>query len=306
VTGRATVRVVFLGNHTVGVTALQALLSCGAEVSAVVAHPEDEEDGVRYASVYDFARRRNLNTARLAGSDAGLETFIANARPDLIWITDYRYLVGDAVIALAPAGAVNLHPSLLPRYRGRAPINWAIINGETRLGLTAHFVDDGMDSGDIIEQVGFYLERDEDVGVALERLIPLYDRMSRSVFGAFLTGKVVRAPQDHSLATVYPRRTPEDGVIDWAQDAERVRDFVRALARPYPGAFAFLRGERCSIWRATAAYSDAGNAPAAAPGTVISADRDGFRVQAGEGCVDVSEFSPANCRPQPGDRLAMS
>lgn len=295
-------RVAFLGNHTVGVTALEALLSCGADVTAVVAHPEDEEDGVRYASVYEFARARNLNAARLSGSDTRLPAFIGDARPDLIWITDYRYLIGSDVIALAPAGAVNLHPSLLPRYRGRAPINWAIINGETRLGLTAHFVDDGMDSGDIIEQVGFDLDRDEDVGVALERLMPLYDGMTRSVFGAFLNGKVTRMPQDHRLATVYPRRTPEDGVIDWAQDAGRIRDFVRALARPYPGAFAFLQGERCLIWRATAASQESG----AAPGTVVATEQEGFRVQAGEGCVVVSDFTPAGSRPRPGDRLTTS
>lgn len=295
-------RVLFLGNHTVGVTALAALLDAGADVGGVVAHPPDPEDGVRYESLFEFARDRGLEVIRSTGRDSGLRNFVAAARPELLWITDYRYLLPGEIVESAVHGAVNLHPSLLPRYRGRAPINWAIINGERRLGLTAHFVDEGMDTGDIIEQHAFELGDDEDVAVALARLMPLYDAVSRSVFDAFCRGTVSRRPQDHARATSYPRRTPEDGRLNWRDSAVRVKDFVRALARPYPGAFTELRGVRCALWRARV-EPDAPDAPA---GTVLECGRDDLLVSTGDGAVRVTDFTWAGDRngmPRPGDRF---
>lgn len=298
-------RVVFLGNHTVGVTALGALLDAGATVSGVVAHPPDPEDGVRYDSVHDHARARGLDVIRGEGRAESVRAFVTEARPELLWITDYRYVLPASLLDTAPAGAVNLHPSLLPRYRGRAPINWAIIHGECRLGLTAHFVDEGMDTGDIIEQHAFELGPEEDVGVALDRLMPLYASTTRSVFDAFRRGTVPRRPQDHAAATSFPRRRPEDGCIDWAQPAVRVKDFVRALARPYPGAFSDLGGARLRVWRARVAEK----APLARdclPGTILSAGCGELLVSASEGCVLVSEYAwegTPDPVPAPGARF---
>ena len=141
-------RLLFFGNHTVGVRALAAAAEL-TEVVGVVAHPPDPEDGLRYESVADFATAQGWPVLRAVGRDAGVAAFVAAQRPDVIWITDYRYLLPAAVVALAPLGAINLHPSLLPKYRGRAPVNWAILHGESELGLTAHRVDDGMDTGDV-------------------------------------------------------------------------------------------------------------------------------------------------------------
>jgi methionyl-tRNA formyltransferase len=274
-------RVVFLGNHTVGVRALQAV-SEAAEVAGVVVHPPDPEDGVRYESVFDFAEKRSWSVFRGTGKDPRTQEFISAARPDLIWITDFRYLIPAAVISLAPLGAVNLHPSLLPAYRGRAAINWAILKGETRLGLTGHFVDEGMDSGDIIEQVSYGLSEDQDVGDCLNILYPLYSGITRKILGYFESGQVPRTPQDHARASVFPRRKPEDGAIDWREPARSILNLVRAVAAPYPGAFTTWDGKRVYVWKARIVTESGASAPV---GQVIEAGARGILVQCGEGVL---------------------
>jgi methionyl-tRNA formyltransferase len=275
-----TVRVAFLGNHTVGVTALQALRDV-ADVVAVVAHPVDPEDGVRYASVYEYATAQGLPVQRGRATDPGIDAFLRAATPDLLWVTDYRYLLPAALLALPRYGAINLHPSLLPAYRGRAPLNWAILRGEREVGLTAHMIDAGMDSGDIVAQHRLAVAADDDVGTVLARLMPLYDQLPRELIGQLERGTISRRPQAHALATTFPRRTPDDGRIDWAESSETVHNLVRAVAAPYPGAFTTRAGAHVTVWRTRPVETT----DAAAPGAVVAL-RDGRPVVAcGDGAV---------------------
>lgn len=275
-------RVLFLGNHTVGTETLDALRRW-ATVVAVVAHPPDPEDGVAYASVRQAACEASLPVLQATGKDPALPEFVAAHRPELLWITDYRYLLPKALIDLARLGAVNLHPSLLPRYRGRASINWAILQGETELGLSAHFVDAGMDTGDIIAQERYTLALDQDVGDALQLLYPLYRRLTATVMGFFHAGHVPRRPQDHSLATAFPRRRPEDGRIDWRAPVRDVFNLVRAVARPYPGAFGSVSGRPVMVWKASPATEELFDA--VVPGTVLPDDGQGPRVRCADGAL---------------------
>lgn len=293
-------RVVFLGNHTVGVKALKALLE-RVDVVGVVAHPEDSEDGVRYQSVYQFAQDHNLPVLRGRGKDPAVKEFVQQAAPDLLWVTDFRYLLPEALLNVTNRGAVNLHPSLLPRYRGRASINWAILNGEDQIGLTAHFVDAGADTGDIIKQRAIYLSKEEDVGDALKRLMPLYDELTREVIGLFQEGKVQGTPQDHTKATEYPARSPEDGLIDWNQPAHKVRDLVRAVAAPYPGAFAFFPGGRLYVWKARDEGLPKNTTQGERPGTILSAAKSGeLVIQCGVGALRLR-----NWELQPSDGISL-
>lgn len=279
-------RVVFLGNHTVGIRALQAI-SESAEVAGVVAHPPDPEDGVRYESVGGFAGRKGWKWIRGKAKTPEVHHFIETAKPDLLWITDFRYLIPTEMIALAPLGAVNLHPSLLPRYRGRASINWAILNGERRLGLTAHFVDEGMDTGDIIEQVSYEICDDQDVGDCLNILYPLYASITRKVLAYFECGRVPRVAQDHSRASSFPRRRPEDGRIDWTKSARSIHNLIRAVAAPYPGAFTTLSGQSVTVWKARLASETASTSE---PGRVIAEHELGPLVQCGQGTLLLTRF----------------
>jgi len=274
-------KVSFLGNHTVGVTALKAI-AANEDIVSVVAHPFDPEDGVLYDSVYDYATQMGWNTIRSNGKGCSLEDFIKESKPDLIWVTDYRYLLPLSLVNLAPLGAVNLHPSLLPKYRGRASINWAILKGEEELGLTAHFIDEGIDSGDIIEQIRFKLSEDQDIGNALELLYPLYERLTYQVLKYFHLGDVPRYSQKHNDATIFPRRKPEDGLIDWDQPAKRVQDLIRAVSHPYPGAFSFWHGHKILIWSATL-YS--GEISKGLPGEVLRSDSNNFVVCVKDGAI---------------------
>jgi methionyl-tRNA formyltransferase len=274
-------RISFFGNHTVGVTALRAIAAT-EDIVSVVAHPPDPEDGVVYHSVYDYAIQMGWNAIRSNRKGCSLENFIKESQPDLIWVTDYRYLLPLSLINLAPKGAVNLHPSLLPKYRGRAAINWAILNGERELGLTAHFVDEGMDSGDIIEQIRFELNEDQDVGDALELLYPMYEQLTCQVLNYFHSGRVPRYAQNHDNATVFARRNPDDGLIDWSQTAKRVHDLVRAVAHPYPGAFSFWQEKKILIL-SVATYI--GQTNGGVPGQVLQSDRNNFVVCTGDGAI---------------------
>ncbi|MEZ6084422.1 MAG: methionyl-tRNA formyltransferase [Phycisphaerae bacterium] len=280
-------RVVFMGNHTVGVRTLNALRqSC--DVTGVIAHPEDAEDGVRYESVYDFANEQGLTVERLQPTDERFQAFVRQANPDLIWLTDYRYIIPKQTLEIPRHGTVNLHPSLLPEYRGRAPLNWAIINGESRLGLTAHFVSEAIDAGDIIAQRSFELTPDEDVGNALEKLYPMYADIAAQVLDDFNRNVIKRTPQPSGDHKVYPRRRPEDGWIDWRESARNICNLVRGVARPYPGAFGFVGERRVTIWKCAVEERDSD----ASAGTIVDIGSDGsIRIACGGGTFIALDYS---------------
>ena len=282
-------RIAFLGNHTVGVRALGTLASA-VDVVAVVAHPPDPEDGVRYESVFEFAKKHGLPAIRGKPGQTHVRELLQEASPELIWVTDYRYLLPIELIDQARLGAVNLHPSLLPRYRGRAPVNWAILHGESELGLTAHFIDEGMDSGDIILQAPFRLERNEDVGDALNKLLPIYEAVTREVIGFFEGDQIPRRKQDESKATCFPARRPDDGQIDWDRPAEEVLNLIRAVASPYPGAFSFLDNARVRFWKACPTRREA----PAQSGDVIRIESRGPVIACGEGALVATRYDAAD------------
>jgi methionyl-tRNA formyltransferase len=296
------IRALLLGNHTVAVRALNALRTC-AEVCAVVAHPLDAEDGVRYVSLYKHARSMGVPAHRFTGRDSGLAALVGREQPNLLLTVDFRYLLPTQLFVNNDVTAINLHPSLLPAYRGRAPLNWAILNGETRLGLTAHCIDEKADSGDIIAQQAFDLSATEDIGDALRKLYPLYERMVIETVALVASGRIPRRAQDHSQATVFPRRRPEDGEIDWHDPAVQVHRLVRAVAAPYPGAFGWLGQQKVMIWRA-----QTGAGCASSPPGCVHAEcgADGFEVACGEGSLIVTRCSDdrgMSIRPRVGARF---
>jgi len=281
-------RLLFFGNHDVGIAALETLLA-STEVVGVVAHPIDPEEGVRFASVYDFAQQEKLNVIRGRGKDLKVFEFAEAVKPDIIWVTDYRYIIPRELIGVALRGAVNLHPSLLPKYRGRAPINWAILGGETEIGLTAHFIDEGVDSGDIIEQIPISLSVNEDVGDALSALIPLYRSITKKVISYFEHYNIPQRPQDIVQGSIFPARTPKDGKIDWSKSAVEIRNLIRAVSRPYPGAFCDFHGEIIRIWKAAVVEEDGSEHESGEIIKVFGVSK--FIVRCGDGWLQVEEWS---------------
>ena len=242
-------RVLFMGNHNVGIQVIKAIMK-SAKLIGVVCHPYDIEDGKVYESVHSFALNENIPAIRGTAKSKVVFDFIEKQSPDLIWVTDYRYILPENIINLPKFGCINLHPSLLPKYRGRASLNWAIIKGENQLGLTAHFIDKGVDTGEIIEQIPLSITSSDYIEDVLDRLYPIYYRITLSILNKILTSKLKSTKQPIGDYQVFPKRTPDDGEIDWSKPISQILNLIRAVSRPYPGAFKKTKNTKLIIWRA--------------------------------------------------------
>lgn len=214
--------------------------------------------------------------------------------PDLILVLGWYYKVERAVRSLARFGCLGIHASLLPKYRGGAPVPWAIINGERETGVTLFHLEDEVDAGDIVAQRAFPIDPADTAADVLERVTEASVDVLRWAMPLIADGRAPRRPQDHGQATWCRQRTPDDGRIDWRWTAARIHDFVRAQTRPYPGAFTVGRDGPVTVWAASPAP-----APVESPGT-YHLDGATLAVGCGEGSLRVRQLGLANgqtCTP---------
>ena len=257
-------RIVFVGTVAEGRRCLEALLAHGERFAGIVTLDPALAtttsgwvgfDDLAAAHAVPLLAVRDLNTPEnVAG--------VARLRPDLILVVGWTRLLGPELLRLPPLGAVGFHASLLPRYRGRAPVNWALINGERETGNTMFFLDEGVDTGDVIDQRRIPVLDEDDCATLYRKVADSAVDMLLRHLPALKAGTAPRAAQDHRQATVMPRRRPEDGLIDWTHDARSLFNWVRALTHPYPGAFTFHGDRRLFVWRAREVPVD-GSTPAA-------------------------------------------
>lgn len=185
---------------------------------------------------------------------------------DLILSINYLFLLDEELIDSLPL-AINLHGSLLPKYRGRTPHVWSIINGEAQTGVTAHIIDTDCDTGDIVKQLVIPIKNDDTGATILKKYEKIYPELLLSVIDEIQSEQFKRVKQDDSKATYFEKRTPDDGLIDWTWHKERIRNWVRAQADPYPGAFSLLNGEKVIIDEVN--YSDVGFKDTNENGTIL-------------------------------------
>lgn len=305
--------VALFGYHEYAALALEELLRLGAEVVALVTHEDNPNETIWFRTPAPLAQRRGIPV--YTPEDCNTPRFVATLKslsPDLILSCYYRQLICDEILALPPLGALNLHGSLLPRYRGRAPVNWVLVNGETETGVTLHHMVRQADAGDIVAQVRVPIAFTDTALTLHRKLMTASRRLLQEFLPAVLAGTAPRRPQDHSRATVFGRRTPADGEIDWQAPAESIYNLVRAVTRPYPGAFTHARGKRLFVWKA---WPESPATPAAAPGTVAECGPDGVFVATGLGRLrlDVLQLEGEEERPateavlqgwiRPGEKL---
>jgi len=233
-------RIIYMGNNIRGETCLKTLLDAGEEVIAVVAHPDvDSRSGE--LTVVGIAREKNIPVFQPVdvNDDKFVEKVIGMA-PDLAVMAGYNQILEKKFINIPPKGCINLHGGKLPDYRGAAPLNWAMINGETLFGLSIIYVDEGIDSGDIINQREFMVTKKDTIADVLKKSLDIFPEMLMETLEEIKSGNVKRKKQDLSKGKYYPRRSPEDGLIKWAcMTAEEIFNLIRALAPPYPCAFTF-------------------------------------------------------------------
>jgi len=175
-----------------------------------------------------------------------LRLFIKEHKFDIIFSINYLFLIKKDIIQLAKY-PINFHGSLLPKYRGRTPHVWSIINNETNTGITAHIIDENCDTGDVVLQKEIPIKANDTGAIILEQYNDLYPSMVKEVLNLVVNDKLQLTPQNNNVASYFGKRTPEDGLIKWFWQKERIRNWVRAQAFPYPGAFAMIEGEKIVI-----------------------------------------------------------
>jgi methionyl-tRNA formyltransferase len=236
--------------HDVGVRCLSALLAHGVDIPLVVTHRDNPAETIWFASVERAARDHAL--AVESPADPNAQAFVERLRalaPDFLFSFYYRHMLSCEVLASAKRGAYNVHGSLLPKYRGRVPVNWAVLHGERETGATLHRMEAKPDAGPIVDRMAVPILPDDlavDVfrKVTLAAEIVLYRSLPR-----LLDGSAPHVEQDLSQGSYFGGRRPEDGCIDWSRDARAIHDLVRAVAPPYPGAFTEIAGRRLGIHR---------------------------------------------------------
>lgn len=243
--------IVFIGCVAEGRRSLQTLLDMGERVAAIFTlEPERARTVAGSVPWEDLAERYHipLHYVRNVNDPESVE-LIRRIAPDVVFCVGWTQLLRPPILETPRIGCIGFHASLLPRYRGRAPVNWAIIHGEKETGNTMILLDDGVDTGDIIAQRRFPVLDDDTCGTLYENVARSEEEMLREVMPLIHFGQLPRKPQDHAQATVMPRRRPEDGRIDWYRTTRQLHDWVRALTHPYPGAFTSVRGKRVWVWK---------------------------------------------------------
>ncbi len=282
-------RIVFFGYSEVGYATLDLLLRRGCNVAAVFTHEADVRETTWFRSVPKLAQDAKIPVYTPESLKAPeWEATLRELRPDLILSMYYRNMIPTRLLNLAPLGAYNMHGSYLPRYRGRAPLNWAIINGEDHTGVSLHVMVKEADAGDVIDQEKVPIGPEEPAAALTDRIRDAAVRVLERQLDLLLAGKAVRHPQDHSKATYFGKRTPEDGRINWALPARAVFNLIRAVTRPFPGAFTDVRGARLVVWWAR--VLPASHVPSeATPGQVLSTAP--LRIATADGALELTDVS---------------
>ncbi len=279
-------KVVVLGYHDVGCACLQALIDLRQEVALVVTHEDDPGENTWFGSVRELAAAHGLPvvTPEDVNSPEEVERIRA-LRPDVLLSCYYRRILGPPLLAIPPRGAFNMHGSLLPRFRGRAPVNWVLVKGETVTGVTLHCMTEKPDRGDIVGRRAVPIT-DEDTALTLHRkCAAAAGDLMREIWPQIESGTAPRIPQDPAKASYFGRRRAEDGRIDWSQPARACWNLVRAVTHPYPGAFTFAGGAKLFVWNARPENGTAAPVP---PGTILpAAPGGGLLVATGGGALRV-------------------
>lgn len=245
-------RAVVFAYHDVGVYCLKALLEAGIQVDLVITHQDDPKENVWFGSVSKLCTEKHIPYVTPSSSELpGLVSQLQALSPDYIFSFYYRYMIPAEILACAKIAALNMHGSLLPKYRGRAPVNWAILHGETKTGATLHLMEVKPDAGDIVGQAEVSIEPDETATDVFAKVSQAAVKVINTVLPQLIQGNVPREANLLSQGSYFGGRKPADGQIHWNQSASQVHNLVRAVAPPYPGAFTDWQGQTMIVARSS-------------------------------------------------------
>ncbi len=286
-----TYRILFMGTPDFAVPVLRSLLMGPDEVVAVVTQPDREKGrGKKITPPPVKTEALAAGVPVLQPTKIKTQEFretLEGFRPDIIVVAAYGRILPPAILELPPLGCINVHGSLLPKYRGAAPIQWAVINGETDVGVTIMRMDEGMDTGDMLLTASIQAAPDETAGSLFQKLADLGAQTLLQALDKLREDKLHAIPQDNSRATLAPMLTKEHGLIDWQRSATELHCWIRGLD-PWPTAYSFLEQKRFRFFSPDVVRV----ANQAEPGTLLRADKDGLLIATGQNALLVKEIQP--------------
>ncbi len=275
-------KVVVFAYHNIGCTGLRALQAAGFDIAAVFTHKDDPGEQRFFSSVAEWCAEQDLPV--FAPEEVNHPLWIERIReikPDLIFSFYYRDLLSQELLDIPAMGAYNLHGSLLPRYRGRAPANWVLVKGEKETGVTLHQMTSRPDAGAIVAQLKVMIANDETALSLHNKLDQAAAHLLQDILPRFLTRQIPLTPQDENQASYFGRRTAADGQLFWQRPAQELDCLIRAVTRPYPGAFTYAGDRKLTIWQAIVVNENAHQAP----GTILALEP--LRIACGEGALEI-------------------
>jgi methionyl-tRNA formyltransferase len=294
-------RAVVFAYHDVGVRCLSVLLAHGVDVALVATHRDDPRETIWFGSVERLAREHELPVETPDDPNAsGFTARVATLAPDFVFSFYYRHMLAPAVLALARRGAYNMHGSLLPNYRGRVPVNWAILRGERETGATLHEMVAKPDAGRIVDQMAVPILPDDLAFDVFRKVTVAAELVLDRALPRILDGTATLREQDLARGSYFGGRKPEDGRVDWSGHARAIHDLVRAVAPPYPGAFTPLAGARLALLRTR--VIDATSAPTRpalsldAAGRLVARCGGGGTLQLLDAALDGAPLDPDSFR----------
>lgn len=289
-------KIVWVGFHEEGDLCIEKLYQNGFSVAALITL--DEEASAKRSGVYDYsevAKKYQIPLYRVTHiNNADSLDIIKKHQPDLMFVIGWSQILSEEVLGAVPS-VVGTHASKLPHNRGSAPINWAIINGETSTGNTLIELAPGVDTGDILAQREFDISDYDSCKSLYRKVASTNAEMILELCESFLSGNVKRTKQDLGVGNLLPRRKPEHGKITWSDNAKVIYNFIRAQTRPYPGAFSYIAGKKCTIWKcswSSAFEQDTLYEPGVIGHAVVSFDQEncGVAVGCSEGYIVIHEI----------------
>ena len=243
-------KAVVFAYHNMGIAGLDALFNSGFDIKAVFTHEDDPGENCWFGSVKNWAQQNNISvyTTEEVSSPKWIAR-IAAFNPNIIFSFYYRKMICREILDLPKFGAFNLHGSYLPDYRGRCPVNWAIIKGEKKTGVTLHYMIDKPDAGDIVGQKAVVIELADTAKTLYDKLCLAAKDLLDELLPLIKSGHIPRQKQDLKAGSYYGGRRPEDGRIDWSKSADDIYNLIRGVTRPYPGAYALTENyEKLIVW----------------------------------------------------------
>ncbi len=287
-------RAVVFAYHDVGVNCLKALLQAGIHVNLVVPHQDDPNENVWFGSVAKLCQEKNIPYITPSANELNaLTPTIQALSPDYILSFYYRHMIPAPLLACAKIAALNMHGSLLPRYRGRAPVNWAILHGETQTGATPHIMEAKPDAGDIVGQVAVDIGPDETATDVFSKVSGAAVEVIQHALPELLNGHVPRKPNVLDQGSYFGGRKPADGQIHWDQTAQQVHNLIRAAATPYPGAFTEFQGQTMILAKSSLKGPFPANLNLGVTGIQV-VDNRVFGICGNQQAIEVLEWFPVN------------